>query len=288
MKMHGPRRIVIFSSAITMATMMMAGPLTAGAAPPSSEVSVNPTTVQQGQTFTVTQTVFNPQDFTVTAAKPSIFGKELSIVSATDLVSCTGTTVPCFAFGSSYRAPVGDLPPGESRTVTITLRVKDDAPVGAFTLQHQLVGDNFSFETFDGPVVTITATAQRADLAVAIDASPRGVLTSQITYAIAVTNTGPANATGVRITSTYASGLLFVGSSNCARVGTTRNVSCDIPALAAGATATVRYTAAPSLLLLGQFTTRAQRTQSTPTDPNTANDTATKTCTAVTGLLVSC
>jgi uncharacterized repeat protein (TIGR01451 family) len=288
MNMPGLRRTIIFSSAIAVATMMVAGPLSANAAPPSSVVSVSPTTVQQGETFTVTQAIFNPEDFTVIAAKAAIYGKESSIVDLTDLVGCTDTTFPCSPLGGSYRAPVGDLSPGESRTVTITLRVKDDAAPGSFTLQHQFVGDNFSFEILDGPVITITGTPQNADLAVSLDASPRGVLTSRVTYAITVRNADPAAASGVRITSTYPAGLLFASSTDCTRVGSTRNVTCDIPSLAAGASKTVRYSTNTSLLLLGLFTTKAQRTQSTPTDPTAANDTATKTCSAVTGLLVSC
>lgn len=286
MKMQQAWRTTIISVVVAMAAIALTGPLTASADPPTSAVTVDSTTVQQGETFTVTETIFNPRDFTVTFAKPTIYAKELSIVSFTDLVSCTNTTIPCFAFGASYRAPVGDLPPGESRTVTITLRVKDDAPVGPFTLQHQFVGDNFSFDILDGPVITITG--KNADIAVGLDASPRGILTATVNYTVAVTNTGPANATAIRVTSTYPAGLTFGNSSECTRVPNTRTVICDIPALATGASTTAHFSAHTSLLALGQLTTRSQRTQSAPTDPNPANDTATKTCTAVTGLLVIC
>lgn len=269
-----------------VATIMFVGGSVAAAAPPSSSVEVSPTTVGRGEIFTVTETVHNPEAFTVTGAKPAIYGKELSIVGITELVGCSGNTAPCSALGSSYRAPVGDLPAGESRTVAFTLRVRDDAPAGQFTLQHQLVGDNFSFEILDGPVITVELAA--ADLGVSLNASSRGLLVSTVDYAIGVSNVGPGNATGIRLVATYAAGLRYRASPDCTRVADTRTVNCDIASLAAGASRTVRFSAEAGLLAIGPFTTRVERQQSTPNDPNPSNDSASRTCTALTGLLVSC
>lgn len=269
-----------------VAAGVLVGSTAAGAEPPTSSVEVSPTTVAAGGTFTVTQTIFNPEDFTVTGGKPAIYGKESAIVGIADLVGCSGNTAPCHALGSSYRAPVGDVPPGESRTVVFTLRVKDDAVGGAFTLQHQFVGDNFSFETFDGPVVTVVPPA--ADLAVSLGASAHGLLVSRVDYTITVRNNGPGNATGIRLVATYAAGLQFARSNDCTRVAGTRNVNCDVAALPAGSARTLRFSADAGLLALGPFTTRVVRQQSTPSDPNPTNDSAARTCTALTGLLVSC
>jgi hypothetical protein len=188
----------------------------------------------------------------------------------------------------SYRGGVGDLPGGESRTVVFTLRIKEDAAPGQFTLQHQHVGENFSFEIRDGPVITMLPAVTEADLAVDLDASPRGILTSRITYTVSVTNNGPADATGVRVTANYAAELLYAGSNDCSRVPGTRTVHCDIASLPAGATATARFATNAGPLALGPFTTRAHRAQSTPADPNPGNDGAAETCSALTGLLVSC
>jgi uncharacterized repeat protein (TIGR01451 family) len=269
-----------------MITVGLAGPSVAAAEPPTSSVEVSPTTLQPGQTFTVTEQLFNPEDFTVTGAKAAVYGLEIPIVDVAELVSCTGTVAPCSQFFSSFRAPVGDLPAGESRTVEFTLRVKDGAQPVQFTLQHQFVGDNFAFAILDGPVITVTGG--EADLAVSLDASPRGVLTSTVTYTISVSNAGPADATGIRLVATYAAGLRFTGSASCTRVPDTRNVNCDIAALPAGATATASFSTAAGLLAIGPFTTRVKREQSTPGDPNPANDSAARTCSALTGLLVRC
>lgn len=261
--------------------------LPAGAVTPSSSVEAAPTTVAPGQTFTVTQTIHNPETFTVTAAKAAIYGEEVAITAVADLVSCTGTIAPCGQLGSSYRGGVGDLPGGESRTVVFTLVVRADAPAGPFTLQHQHVGDNFAFEVLDGPVITVDTV--EADLAVSIQGNPNpGLLSVRVDYTIRVTNNGPDNATNIRVTANYAAGLGYDGSSQCSRVSGTRTVHCDIPALAAGASATARFSTDAGLLALGPFTTTAHRTSSTPNDPNSANDTSAETCTALTALIVTC
>jgi uncharacterized repeat protein (TIGR01451 family) len=236
----------------------------------------------------VSETIYNDRDFTVTNAKPSIYGTPTAIADVADLVSCTGSIVPCFQVGSSYRGAVGDLAPGGTATVVFTLRIKDTTAPGQFTLQHQFVGDNYAFDTLDGPVITIAEPQTQADVKVALGAVAHSGLGARIDYTITVSNSGPATASGIRVVATYASGLQFGGATGCARVGTTRTLNCDVASLAPGASATAKFTAATGLLSIGSFTTSAVRQQSSPTDPNAANDSASKTCSALTGLLVNC
>jgi hypothetical protein len=241
------RRITILSSVAALATAFIAMAPAAQAAPPTSSVEVSPTTVLPGQTFTVTQTIYNDRDFTVTFAKGAIYGSPTAITDVVDVVSCTNTTaVGCFQAGSSYRAAFGDLEAGGTKTTVWTLRVKDTAAPGQFTLQHQFVGDNYAFETFDGPVITIGNPSTNADIKIALAAS------------------------------------------GCAHVGTTRTVNCDVASLASGASATAKFSVNGGLLALGSYTTTAVRTASSPADPNSANDSASKTCSALTGLIVTC
>ncbi|GAA1572458.1 DUF11 domain-containing protein [Kribbella sancticallisti] len=267
---------------------LVAAPQVATAAEPSSAVVVSPLTIRPGETFTVTQTVHNSQAFTITGGKAGLYGKELSLPTIVELVSCPGAFA-CDVLGTSVRGGVGEVAGGESRTVVFTFRLKDDAPVGQFTLQHQFIGENYAFEILDGPVITIAPPLPAAtDLAVSLNATARGLLTSRITYTITVRNDGPADATGVRLTGAYPAGLVFASSSGCTRVAGTRTVTCDVPALATGATATRSFSADAALLSLGSLVATAERTQSTPDDSNPANDRATRTCTALTGLLVRC
>ncbi|MEV7097193.1 hypothetical protein AB0M80_30495 [Amycolatopsis sp. NPDC051045] len=272
-----------------LATAFIAIAPAAHADTPTSSVEVSPTTVLPGQTFTVTATIHNPTDFTVTFAKAAIYGSPTAITDVADLVSCTGVTaLGCFQAGSSYRAPFGDLEAGGTKTAVFTLRVKETAAPGSFTLQHQFVGDNYAFETLDGPVVTIASPSTQADVKVALAATGHGGLNARIDYTVTVTNTGPATATGIRVVATYAPALSFASGTGCAHVGTTRNVNCDVASLASGASATARFSVNGGLLALGSYTTTAQRTASSPTDPNPANDSASKTCSALTGLIVTC
>jgi uncharacterized repeat protein (TIGR01451 family) len=283
------RRITILSSVAALATAFIAMAPAAQAAPPTSSVEVSPTTVLPGQTFTVTQTIYNDRDFTVTFAKGAIYGTPTAITDVVDVVSCTNTTaVGCFQAGSSYRAAFGDLEAGGTKTTVWTLRVKDTAAPGQFTLQHQFVGDNYAFETFDGPVITIGNPATNADVKVALAASGHGGLNARIDYTVTVTNNGPSAASGIRVVATYASGLSFASGTGCAHVGTTRTVNCDVASLASGASATAKFSVNGGLLALGSYTTTAVRTASSPADPNSANDSASKTCSALTGLIVTC
>ncbi|HWL96224.1 MAG TPA: DUF11 domain-containing protein [Nocardioidaceae bacterium] len=268
---------------LAVAAALLVVPSAAVAAPPdSSAVSVSPTSIDRGATFTVTQEVYNPRDFTIVGARPTLIG----IGDVAEIVSCDGSLLPCNDFLGGFRSYVGDLVPDAGRTVTWTLRIKDDAPLGDVRLKHSLDGENFGFPTLDGPLLTITSPD--ADLGVTITATPRGVLTSRIEYSITVRNDGPADATDIRLVATYAAGLQFAGSTSCARVGTTRMVGCDLAALAAGTSRTVKFAARAGLLTIGSLTTTVQREQSTPTDPEAANDHASMTCAALTGLLVRC
>lgn len=261
-------------------------PSVAFAAPPDpSAISVSSTQLAPGQEFSVTFELFNPEAFTVTSANAQLRTLETSLVDLVDLVSCSGDAPACGVVGSSFRGPVGDLPAGQSRTVVFTFRVKDTAAAGDYTLEHQFVGGNFAFAAGTGPVITIST--QTADIAVSLDASPRGILTSRITYIVGVRNLGPADAVDIRIDGTLAAGLSWGGGSGCVRTSG-RNVRCDFSAVPSGGAAQATFSADAGLLSLGTFTTTVSRVSSTPSDPQSGNDSARRSCAALTGLLVQC
>ncbi|MFJ9784211.1 hypothetical protein ACIRSS_31870 [Amycolatopsis sp. NPDC101161] len=280
MERTGRRTAVL--AALTAAALFMA-PAVASAAPAPSSIDVSDTALHPGDTFTVTEQLYNPTDFTVTGAKAAVYAKEKPIVDLVDLVSCAGT-IGCDQYLSSYRGGVGDLGAGESRTVTFTFRVKEDA-AGEFTLQHQFAGDNYAFGVEDGPAVTITPPA-KADVKVALTATPRAGLVARVDYVITVSNTGPATATGVRVTANAGSGRTITSMTGCTRSGA--SLSCAIGTLASGASTTAKFTSEGGFFAWGAFTATAQRTASTPADPAAANDSASKKCTAYTGLYVTC
>ncbi len=278
------RRIPVLA-ALTVAAGVLLAPA-ALAAPPASAIAVSDTTLTAGQTFTVTQTLHNPEDFTVTGAKAALYAKEGPITSLVDLVSCTGTIVTCAQYLSSFRGPVGDLGAGESATVTFTFRLKSDAAPGTFTLQHQFAGDNYAFGILDGPEVTITKPAA-ADVKLSLSATPHWSLNAEVEYVVTATNAGPDAATAVTLVGTYPANRWLVSAGGCT-AGASHTVSCTIAKLASGASTSVRFTTAGSILSWGPFATSVQRKSSTPADPNPANDSASRTCKAYTGVYVTC
>ncbi|SFW49621.1 DUF11 domain-containing protein [Amycolatopsis australiensis] len=276
------RRTAVLAALATVA--LFAAPAVASAAPAPSTIDVSATSVHAGDTFTVTEQLYNPTDFTVTGAKAAVYAKEKPIVDLADLVSCAGT-IGCDQYLSSFRGGVGDLGAGESRSVTFTFRVKEDVAPSQFTLQHQFAGDNYAFSVEDGPALTITPPA-KADVKVALTATPRAGLVARVDYVITVSNSGPATATGVRVTANAGTARTVTAATGCTRSGAT--VNCAIGTLAPGATATAKFTSEGGVFAWGPFTATAQRAASAPADPVAANDTASKKCTAYTGLFVNC
>lgn len=280
----GLRRVVPVVLTVLAGLGFVSTPASAAPPDPSGAV-VSDTTLAPGQTFTVAVELFNPRDFPIVGAAASLRTVEEPISANFELVSCTGSVSNCFVLSpTAYRGPVGELAPGASKTVTFTLRVLDTA-FGPVTIEHQLVGETFSFAAGFGPVVTVDAPA--ADLAVSLDASPRGILTSRITYTVAVVNNGPGTASGVRVDGLLASGLFWAGGDGCTRVDA-RGVRCDFASIPPGGTATARFSTDAGLLAIGSFTTSVTRVASTPIDPISDNDSARRTCSALTGLLVRC
>jgi Domain of unknown function DUF11 len=267
--------------------ILLAGPVEAAAnPPPPSSVQVSSTTVRPGDTLTIVEQVYNPLTFDVTGAKPTIEAKEVAFSAVADLVDCAVVVFPCYEYLGAYRAQVGDLPPGESRAATFTLRIRGDAPLGAFTLRHALVGENYGFVEFDGPVITVLPGA--GDLAVSLDAAPGGVQTATVNHTVTVRNIGPAGVTAIRMVATYPSGLRFLQSTGCTHPANTNQVVCDFASLPAGGTATARFLLTSDQLAPGPVTTTITRQASAPGDRNPANDAGTVTCVAVTNQLLRC
>lgn len=277
------RRLLSVACGVGLALVGVA-PAAVAAPPDPSAVSVSAAQLAPGQVFTATFELYNPEAFLVTSAQAQLRTLEANVGDVFELVSCTGA-VSCFPLGATYRGAVGDLPGGEQRTVVFTLRVKETAAGGSYTFEHQFVGGNFAFPAGNGPVVTVTP--QVADVAVALDASARGLLVSRVTYTVTVRNLGPGNASAVRVSGAYVAGFSWAGGNGCVR-GSGRTVHCDFSAVAAGSSATASFSVDAGLLAIGSFTTTMSRTSSTPADPVSANDSASRTCAALTGLLVSC
>jgi uncharacterized repeat protein (TIGR01451 family) len=122
----------------------------------------------------------------------------------------------------------------------------------------------------------------RADLAITKTDSPDPAHVGQnLTYTIKVTNNGPDRAIGVAVTDQlpknagYGSSTSTQGS--CAIKPSKNAVVCTIGTMASGASVTITLMVKPTSK--GTITNTASVTLTSPTDPNTANNTATATTT---------
>ncbi|QEU81851.1 hypothetical protein CP968_29370 [Streptomyces subrutilus] len=178
---------------------------------------------------------------------------------------------------------------GASTTTTVYIPFKDTA-TGPVPLSASLT-ENLGTGTVVTPLgsLTINNTPAAADLSVALDASPKGLGVVYATFTATVTNHGPAATTAAAVRFTYPAGFTLPSATGCTVDSAARTVTCDLGPLASGASTTRTLGLHASLLTIGShLTVTAARTTSTPADPTPANDTATTTCSALTGLLIRC
>src|SRR5262249_35424455 len=100
-----------------------------------------------------------------------------------------------------------------------------------------------------------------------------------ITYTIVARNNGPASASGVVVTDTLPKNTGFGSASSsqgtCAPRPHSQAVDCNVGTMASGATVTITIVAKPTVK--GTFVNTATVTATSPTDPNTVNNTSSVT-----------
>ena len=137
-----------------------------------------------------------------------------------------------------------------------------------YGMQHQAV-----------TIVQLAAQEPGADLAISKTDDPDPVTVgTTLTYTIAVTNTGPLDATGVVVTDTLPLTVTF-GSSSASQ-GTcsgTSVITCNLGSISNGDSVTMTVIVTPTAS--GTFTNTASITSGV-TDPNMANNSATVSTTA--------
>ena len=160
------------------------------------------------------------------------------------LVSTTPGSPTCTESDSTITCDLGTITSGSTTTVTIVAKVSDTTPpqtvldntasVSAATTDPD--SDNNS-STADTTVVTKT------DLRLRITDAPDPVVSgSRLTYALLVSNQGPADAHGVTVTDVLPStvSLITVTATQGTCSVAASSVTCDLDTIAVDATATVR------------------------------------------------
>jgi len=114
-----------------------------------------------------------------------------------------------------------------------------------------------------------------ADMAVAINAAPSpATLNRPLTYTVAITNGGPAGATGVVVTTTLPAGSV-VGPATPSQGSCTLNglvPVCTLGSMGNGASASIRVVITPTI---GGTLTATTRVAAVQLDPNLSNNSAT-------------
>src|SRR5262249_6639067 len=225
-----------------------------------------PATATLNQPFTYTITVTNNGPSTTQEARISdTFPTGLTFVSATPSQgSCS--------FTGTLLCPFGPLANGASATALVTVTPTTG---GTFTNTATVSPVGRSIDTVAGNnSSSASTTVAAADLSITKTAPATVAAGQQFTYTLAVHNGGPNDATGVAVTDTLPAGVTFVSASTgCTNASGT--VTCTVGNLANGANATITIVVtAPSTA--GTITNTAP-VAGQPTDPNTANNTASAT-----------
>ncbi|MFE3179045.1 hypothetical protein ACFXPA_03440 [Amycolatopsis sp. NPDC059090] len=119
---------------------------------PSSTVSITPATVAPGAALTFSVTLSNADADPLKGGKLGLGVANGAINQLLDVSTCA----LCYQAGNTIRYDVGDVPINGSKTFTFTIGVFASAQPGQYVIEHQFVGDNYSYETVEGPTVTVS------------------------------------------------------------------------------------------------------------------------------------
>jgi uncharacterized repeat protein (TIGR01451 family) len=235
-------------------------------------VTATATVPDFGGSDSTTTTIANPSPApTVTSVSPNTgppSGGNTVIITGTNL---TGATAISFGVAGNATAV----------SCTATSCAATAPPWGTGTVDVQVTTPGGTSAANPGDHYTYAA----ADLAITLTATGYPGLSGHIDYTVTITNNGPSALTSATIHATLPSPMTAT-SSTCT---TTGGVTCTLGALASGASTTRIFTAPIGLLTLGvPYAVTATRTTSTPADQVPGNDSATRDCTVLTSLIISC
>ena len=189
------------------------------------------------------------EDLTYTLTVTSNGSLGATGVTATDVLP-VGTTfvsaVPsqgsCSESAGTVTCPIGDLASGESATVTIVVSIASSVTVESFSNTATVTRNETDEVTSNDSDTIETLIDTRADLSITKTASTDTIRVGQdLTYTLAVSNTGPSDATDVLVTDTLPATLDYVSAT--ASQGTCTEdegvVTCELGTIVDGGSATV-------------------------------------------------
>ncbi len=155
----------------------------------------------------------------------------------------------CSEISGFVQCAIGSLASGQSGSVTLTVRVNTLQPT--ITNTASVTGDQSDPVTGNNAASVNSTVTQVANLAISKTGTLSIVRTSDdLDFSIAITNNGPSDATGVVMSDTLSSDLIYddvnfpatvspVGTGTCGYDGQLGEIQCAFPSIPSGATRTV-------------------------------------------------
>lgn len=131
------------------------------------------------------------------------------------LVSAPG----CSQAGGTVTCDLGHLASGAGRPVTLVVNVAP-ATTGTLINKASVAANVFDPNVLNNSTTEITVVDREADLALTkIDSLDPITAGKNLTYTLTITNNGPSDATGVKITDHLTSGVTFISAPGCSKTG---------------------------------------------------------------------
>jgi uncharacterized repeat protein (TIGR01451 family) len=239
--------------------------------------SPNPVEVGHNETFTITVANNGPADATGVTVSDAL-------PSNVTFVSVSSTQGTASVSNGTLTALLGDLAANAQATVTLIVTVNSGGGGTGDTLSDTatVTGDQADpILTNNSATATVTVTQTTgADLVITSSGSPNPVTVgTPLTYTIVVTNNGPENATGVKVTDGLPSSVTFVSVHSSQGTVSHSNgvVTAHLGNIAFGGHATVTIVVTPNVV--GSLSDTATVTGTNNSNLN--NNTATATVTVV-------
>ncbi len=249
---------------------------------PSNDSTTQPTTIVAQTDLSITKAAAA----TVIAGNPLVFTIVVTNNGPSDAlnVNVTDPTPTGLVFTSNagacttaFPCALGNLPAGQSRTITATYAVPSNYTAPSPIVNTATVTtDTTETNPANNTASSSTTLQLDTDLAIAKSGPATIVAGNQMTYTVVVTNNGPSDATGVSVSDTTPPGLTFVSNAGAC----TTAFPCTLGTLTPGATRTITSTyLVPSGYTSPATIANTAVVSSTTPDSNSANNSSTATTT---------
>ena len=188
-----------------------------------------------------------------------------------------GASPECSLGGSTVTCQLGTVAAGATENVFISVRVNQNTPNGTTITNTATVGSTTPDPNSANNSSTATTTANQSalnptDLSIDKTDTPDPVIAGQnLTYALTVTNNGPAPATSVMVVDALPSGVSFISASASNGGVCNSGITCSLGTLTPGQVVIITIVVKVSDLQFGSLVNYARVSASNP-DPSPNNN----------------